>query len=321
MYSFKFNEETVYVPVHMNATFKSKYLSFSVDLIDDTLASDILRSITNSTAKYFLVDLTNVNAAHSRVFEPFSQIRNLGKNLIFCGADEKISGHIAKALSITIVGNGFLFSTKEAEVYFETVVKGKVDFKQKLDRFVKSVTAEFLLTTARRTSTFLDSSNVYSNMYIDIKQMFCNTPVYFLTLYLLCRLLTREKNLDQYDGFICASNNGSVISTALTILIGKPTIYLMNLGPHLTIMDREVIGKIKEGGRYLFVYDFLCLGTELKLVKTVVALQGATIEGSFGIAKLFLPSNPSSPRKYDTTNHSVISINEEFEFNYEVSAT
>ena len=156
-------------------------------------------------------------------------------------------------------------------------------------------------------------------MYVDIKQLFYVPEIYLLGIYRLCKLISEQKSKDEYDGFVCASNNGSVLATALSILLNKKAVYLMNLGPHLTIMDREAIDNIEERKRYLFIFDFMCLGTELKLVKTIVTFKGAQIEGSFGIAKHHLPSRTQPVRLYEHSLHAVLSINDEFDYKYNIS--
>jgi orotate phosphoribosyltransferase len=319
MFSYNYNEDCGYIPIHLNAVFKSKYVSFSVDLIDDTLASETYGFIKKQTHKYIILDLSRIKSAHSRVFEEYNDLANDNKHLIFCYVDDTLKGHLLHTIKNVLVEGNVLFTSEDARNYFAQTLDAGERFDANLKKQIDGILANHLLSTAIAKDIFLDSSNIYSNMYVDIKQLFYEPVIYLLAVYRLCKLIIEVIDRDQFDGFICASNNGSVLATALSVLLNKKAIYLMNLGPHLTIMDREVIDNIQSSKRYIFIYDFICLGTELKLVKTIVTFKGAFIQGSFGVAKHHLPSRKQPQRKYDATLHALVSINDEYNFNYTVS--
>lgn len=319
MYIYQLDNFIQYIPVHLNAIFKSKYMSFSYDLIDEALASQMYEAIKSSANKFFLIDLSRIKAAHSRVFEEYSKFAVEDKHLIFIHADDTIRGHLNHTIQKVLIEDSVVFTSDEARDFYHNHFDMSPGPKLNLQKQITSVIAKHLLDTSTKKEVFLDSSNVYSNMYVDIKQLFYEPRVYLLAIYLLCEKITEERSGEHYDGFICASNNGSVIATSLSLLLNKASLHLMNLGPHLTIMDREIIDKICEHNKYLFIFDFVCLGTELKLVKTLATLRGAKVEASFGIADYLLPSRVSLPRCYDSSVRPLFSINSDFDFNYSVS--
>ena len=316
MYVYELQIAASYIPVHLNAIFSSKYMSFSYDLIDESLAGRMLEHIKLSSSTFFILDLTRIKTAHSRVFEDFSKLSLGNKHVIFINADDTLLGHLSQTIPDTICEDTTVFLTEEGRDHF---YKEEGSSKTSIDKLINGIIANYLLETSTSKDVFLDSSNVYSNMYVDIKQLFYEPNIYLLAIYLLCKKIADQFHREHYDGFICASNNGSVLATSLSLLLNKPCVHLMNLGPHLTIMDREIIDKIAEKKTYLFIYDFICLGTELKLVKTLATLRGAKVAASFGIANHLLPSRQEPPRRYEPFVFSLFTINEDFNFNYQVS--
>jgi len=310
---YQYNEDCSYIPVHMNAIFNSKWLSFEIDLVDEVIGSMFIEYIRNVKSEYIIIDLDKMKTAHSRVFEEYSGLSGEGKNLVFVNADDTLLSHITGTITGVIFEDGVLFSTRQGQEYYDKVLNVNHNFSDQLKYNLGKITADYLKNHSLKKDIFLESSNIYSNMYVDVKQLFNNAPIYLLTVYRLCKLIDTQLNKNEYDGFICASNNGSVLSTMLTLMLNKKSTYIMNLGPHLTIMDKETIDKIKVNGKYAFIFDFVCLGTELKLVKTVVSLQGAKVVGMFGVAK----HHPE--RKYDPTLNALVSVNDDYDFGYIVS--
>lgn len=319
MYIYQLDNSIQYIPVHLNAVFKSKYLSFSYDLIDEALAAEMYDNIKSSDDKFFLLDLSRIKAAHSRVFEEYAKLAGENKHLIFVHVDDILRGHLNQTIKNVVNEDTSVFTTIEARDFYLKFFETSPGPELNLQKQVTSVIAKHLLNTATKKDVFLDSSNIYSNMYVDIKQLFYEPKTFILSIYLLCNKISEYATIKHFDGFICASNNGSVIATSLSLLLNKASLHLMNLGPHLTIMDREIIDKICKDKVYLFIYDFICLGTELKLVKTLATLRGAKVNASFGIASHKLPSRVDPPRRYDTNISSLFSINDDFDFNYTVS--
>lgn len=86
------------------------------------------------------------------------------------------------------------------------------------------------------------------------------------------------------------SNNGAILANILADIFDKPVLYLLNLGPKIAIKDNEIRSEIKKGNRYIYIYDFLCLGNEYKLLDMLLKINGAKLVNGMGIAQL-LPAD------------------------------
>lgn len=137
----------------------------------------------------------------------------------------------------------------------------------------------------------LPSSNVYVNHYFEAKKIFSNGPLFQLLVYRMAYVLKQilaEEN-DEFDAFICASITGACIASALSVFYHKPVIYLKNIGPNMTANDERIIDKIEKDQNYVFVYDFMCMGSEFERIKMICNIRLAKILCSLGISYYRLP--------------------------------
>ena len=127
----------------------------------------------------------------------------------------------------------------------------------------------------------LASSNVYVDRYVDIKQLFMSPDELLLIIYYMSRhLLTIDK---EYDALVATSKNGAVLASLLGRMIGKEVVYCVNLGPQYAL-PAYAVEQIQPKDRYVYVYDFICLGTEAKLLYALVTSRHATLTGGIGVA-------------------------------------
>lgn len=246
--------------------------------------------------KYYVIDMMGIGGAQ-KVFEELC--KSEVKRIIFINCNDCISGYIQGGYreKITKISEG-CFGTKEAKDHIKDVPW----FIGVVENYYKRECVRRLVKFGIRNDTTLNhSSNVYTNMYVDIRKLFTeknNMAVFIFNLYQIV------KELDAFDSFIVVSNNGAVLANILSYIFEKKVLYLMNLGPKIALKDREIQRKIKKGFKYIYVYDFMCLGNELKMIDTLLKIHGATLEYSVGIAQLL-----SSDRyKDDKTVRSVIQL-------------
>jgi hypothetical protein len=130
-----------------------------------------------------------------------------------------------------------------------------------------------------------------------------------LVIYDLCCNITEF--FPQTNAILCVSNNGAALSAVIGKMLRKPVIYLMNLGPHITLKDAKVIDKISRGSKLVFVYDFICLGTEFKIARMVARIRGAEVLGGTGVA-----CHKEVPT---VANYPFMRINTDYDFGYKLS--
>ncbi len=293
MYSYRLNENSLYIPIHMNKIFGAEKSNFEKDNIDQLLVNDVKSEILKLQYENYILDFAWMKFVNDISFIKFIQeIQSLDKGLIFINLSDVVYDFIKNASS-----DEFLCSDEsttkmynnQGQVYCESVDILEIVAEFKID-FVK----HYLKNNSIPGPQYLESSNIWSNMYINIKKTFVDTEVFNFFIYEMCNLIMTnfDKNKD-FNYLVCASNNGAALATIIGQVLNIEVLYLMNLGPHLTLRDREFINKIKKDKKYLFVFDFICLGTELKMAKTIVRIKKADVVGAVGVAKFLAPSKMS----------------------------
>lgn len=140
----------------------------------------------------------------------------------------------------------------------------------------------------------IPSSNIYANRYFNARDLFCNSSLYQLSIFLMVKHL--EKNNNEYDAFVCSSINGACIASSLSVYFRKPVVFLRNVGPQMTARDNMLTKRIKERRRYVYVFDFMCLGTEYQRIKMLCNIRSARIVLGLGVSKYKMLNEGSLPR-------------------------
>ena len=129
----------------------------------------------------------------------------------------------------------------------------------------------------------LYSSNIYSNQYINMRKVFSDGNITALATTRLLRMIINIQDFD-FDAFICGSITGACIASFLSIFIKKPVLFLRNIGPDITTDDDLIVERIYPHKKYVYIFDFMCLGTEYQRIKLICALKKSSIIKSFGIS-------------------------------------
>lgn len=137
----------------------------------------------------------------------------------------------------------------------------------------------------------LASSGVYSDTYVDIKQLFLQSDKLGIIIFEMAKKLLPE--LHNIDALVCTSKNGAVLASLLGQLLKKKVVYCINVGPQYAIPVASLEKSFRTGKRYAYIYDFLCLGTEVKILNAFVTSRNAKLVMGIGIASYIPLDNPS----------------------------
>ncbi len=137
--------------------------------------------------------------------------------------------------------------------------------------------------------TKLDSSGMYSNRYLNVKHLFENKESYLYIVYMLADLIAKCST--EFDAFICSSKNGAAIANIMGSLFNKNVIHISGVGPKYSMIVGYHGKNIKKNGRYLYIYDFICTGSETKILTSLVNSYEAKIVLGVGIANYKNMSN------------------------------
>jgi hypothetical protein len=257
------------------------------------------KHMEGSNGKCFVIDMAGIEG-NGKAFEGWD---GLGADIVFvnCGSliVNSIKSYYKEALTAIDAEKG-IYSNKKLKCLKQ---------KREVKKFEDCVCSYYDIECAKRLHgegidngiQINSSSNIYSNVYIDIRKLFSKGDNMNIFIYGLYRKIRELKDLE-FGSFVVVSNNGEIIANILSYIFHKEVLYMMNLGPKIALSNKDLRSKIKKGGRYLYICDFICLGNELKTLDMLLKIHGAKLVYAMGIAQL-LPSN-----RYGSTNCKVDSL-------------
>lgn len=128
----------------------------------------------------------------------------------------------------------------------------------------------------------LDSSGLYSNMYVNVKRLFLYPEKYYAIVFGLAKKIVESEI--EYDGFVSSSKNGALLANMLGMMLDKKVIHILGLGPKYSMNVGNLQKEIKKMKNYIYVFDFRCTGTEMKILSALINANDAYIHGAAGIA-------------------------------------
>lgn len=309
-FSIIFADNNCYIPLHLNLI-RFSGSAFEKDYLDTTFCEKLFEYLIALETSIFVLDFDGINMVESRSMQGLKGLFEVGKNVIIINASEVVTNIILNAeckdLIVQSTGRCLL-----ANPSFIKQIGDEHDFIRELKDLKTKTICSAILKNTKDGLYPLESSNVYSNMYIDIKKVFSEPSVLHLVVNELCKLFSSNFDRRNIYGLICTSYNGASLATILGNLLEKPVCYLMNLGPHLSIKDRNMINGLLPNKNYIYIYDFICLGTEYKLAKTVALLKNSQVVGALGVSR-----HPDILRHEDN-NHSIFIADSNNGFNYNI---
>lgn len=315
----------LYIPVHLNLIYMSRDKSFSLNFYSNALADELVKFLESANIQsQILIDFEYLEGSASRVFNDFVEFfTEKKKKIYFLNLNKKISKQL---FELSNNSDPLIFIEKDKVIALEEIVDNFFEnfssweeFSKIIKQFKIDLLGKYIKGKSDKGSHYLDSSNIFSNIYIDIKTLFADNELTFLASYEMAKMFFANFKYD-YDGVICVSNNGAALATIIADLLNTDAIYLFNLGPHSTIMSDDLMERIHSNKRYVFIYDFSCLGTEIKLVKTVVNLIGAKVIGSVGVSRYLDRSDKGRiGESYPKNNYTIFRINDDYDLDYQLS--
>jgi orotate phosphoribosyltransferase len=244
--------------------------------------SDVVKIINyineiSNLPNYIIIDLKYVDNSESRIFPKFLKLSNI-KKVFFVNVDTSslLYGKIIEDFgSISIICKNSVISLCSNEDEISNVLNIYTN-----TIFITNM--EIIRSCVEAKNQLLNSSNVWSNHYVDFKKLFQNPLNTKIILYQLATLT--YDNFDQYDALISSSKNGAILANMLGYILNKKVVHYLSIGPIFALSKMNLNSEIRKGKKYLFVGDFLCLGTELKVLNALIANSGAEIIGGIVIS-------------------------------------
>lgn len=247
----------------------------------------------NYSGKFLFLDSSNVSVRLKYVEELIDLPRRYQTVFFYCfsqGATEELQTAFVKESYSTVQISNSLFCVQkeEKDILFEKDDDVEKTINQCLSKQIFNCICQ---EESRIENVY--SSNVYSNHYVNLRKVFSNSNISTLVT---TRLLHMIMNVEQFefDAFVCASITGACIASYLSIYIKKPVLFLRNIGPDITTDDELIVERIYPHKKYVYIFDFMCLGTEYQRIKLICALKKSSIVKSFGIAHYKKPNRKNT---------------------------
>lgn len=91
-------------------------------------------------------------------------------------------------------------------------------------------------------------------------------------------------------------------------------VHLIGVGPKYAMESGNPMDSIKEGKKYAYIFDFLCTGTELKIVDALIHAKRAHLVYAAGIARYKKKYGKGAAFQIDTLTDT-----EEMEIDYKIA--
>lgn len=235
------------------------------------------------------IDMSHITAClESRAFENFTYGIENRENVFFFGLlpESTMCNRIISDMTEEVhkpffdEESGYVFLSQPAIVQEEKRTK----IKKTPQRVVMDEISDIVrkLIDNRPSYELLCSSSVYADKYIDVKSLFMNpTDLRIILFYLAKKIISENK---EYDALVATSKNGSVLAELLGQLLGRESVHCISVGPQFSVSAQTLNNSFEAGKKYVYVGDFVCLGTEVKLLQVLIADRGATLVGGVSVA-------------------------------------
>ncbi len=251
-------------------------------------------SINSKKPRNLILNFEGVEAIQNNLLPKISEIRKLNPNLVFIN----IKSSLIKELGLDnlfnnsnnqIDGDGnfddiYVSETLKLE-YYKTINE---IFEKK---FLELLIYEYIDDISIDQS-FHSSSSIYLHRWININNFISNDKPFFIyAIYQLAiKTYTKWKNLFQIDEsykpiLVCQNLNSSYISSILSNLLKTDILILDQIGP-INKMYSTLDSKIENNKNYLVVSDLVCLGTEVKIAKSLIEFLGGNYLGNISIIRI-----------------------------------
>lgn len=318
-------EDFIYYNLHAEQTITGTYFTDSLcsGVFDEHLTKStlerILEDIGSQKDKVIVFDFIRIKDITNNLKKEIFKIHKECKSLIF----KNINDNCVKKFEIVSPSN---VNNIKSEGVFLTLYYSDSSIKCNVEEFKNLFDEKFREIIKKRTDKtkedeYHHSSSVYLTQYIDIKKIISSDKSFFIhCLYELSIKINDNwlslirKDKEDMPILVCQNLNTSYIASILSTFLNLDVLILDHIGP-INTMYSSLNNKIEENKNYIIVSDVVCLGTEVKIVKSLITFLGGKIYGNISIIKLdTLNENHKHEEEKKLQSISVYNINKENNF-------
>lgn len=232
--------------------------------------------------RIYVIDMQDIISYTEKIFAELTEIEGLP--IVIVNINNKIRSYMREDLKkgfIEVQEDVFALNENSKKQYYKFENEIKNIYHLECCNIVKWMT-DCIKEKDLGVLKPLDSSGIFCNKYVNAKKLFRNPDKHGFIIYQLIRKISTKRT--EIDALVSASRNGANLASVIGWLLDIKVVYCANLGPKFSLMTHNIERNIRENKRYFFIYDFMCLGTELKVLNAIVGVRGAHLVGGMGIA-------------------------------------
>lgn len=241
-----------------------------------------------------ILNFDGIESIQNNLLPKISELRKLNPNLVLINIKSTLIKELGldnlfnnKNNKTTDDGNFDVFYVSETlniECNNSTIQIFEKRFLQLLiEKYIDSVDID---------KSFHSSSSVYLPKWINIKNFIANDKPFFIyaIYHLAIKTYAKWKYLFDTDEsykpiLVCQNLNSSFISSILSNLLKTDILILDQIGP-INKMYSTLDSKIENSRNYVVVSDLVCLGTEVKIAKSLIEFLGGNYLGNISIIRI-----------------------------------
>lgn len=271
--------------------------------------------------KILLIDFQNILIKDCRNFDILLPDRQ--KHVIFANLSIETGFFDKAATDLKIPAD--LQDREKRSIYSNEDIRKqmKTDSKHTLVQMYRDYIAELIsdcLDDGNEELEFLESSCVFSTKYVNIRKIFRKPEQGRFLLYCLAY---RVKELAGETGnykLICTSKTGAIIANIISHMLNVPVVFCVGVGPKFAVKPDEIVERVQEKERYVYIFDFICLGTELKILSTFISDRKSKLICGVGPASYIRCNHEEIAKRKLILNrmHPLINIQDYPDMKYEI---
>jgi hypothetical protein len=258
----------------------------------------------NNDIKVVAFDFKGIDKLQANLVDKLIKLKDSCKNLVFVNIEKSIVENEDGIKVVKNKNNVLKESIYERYYYFSEDIPDIqnliINEKELFDKAFQELIKQYCFPSEEDGKPRINhSSSVYLNSYVNLKDFFAKERNFaFYAIYRLAMKIAnkeewnikREKRSD-YDAIkvhdkilVCQSLNGSYITSILSTLLKIDVLIFDKIGPVNKLYSRpnKLINTEKQ---YIVVSDLVCLGTEVKIVKSILQFLGAGYLGNVALIK------------------------------------
>ncbi|WPO89313.1 hypothetical protein [Chryseobacterium sp. HR92] len=292
------NVNYIYFSLHAEEVITSNYIK---DNNDGIFVSSLqfetierlyifLKGSSFEEQKYIVLDFRHIRHIQANIISKIINIRDLGYKLLF----KNIAFEVHESLSINVIVNPknltnemkgydtFYYFTSDSEEIYSIDLDEKKLFHQEFERILKE--KNYIVEYSKKHS----SSFVYLHSFIDLKKLISleNPFIYFALYKLAMKIRYKWKNeINNNPILVSQSLTSTFIVSVLSRLLKLDILVFDKIGP-ITKLYNKLEKHNFDKRKYIVVSDLVCLGTEVKITKSLIEFSGGQYLGNVSLVKI-----------------------------------